>query len=618
MELNAKIPAGPIEQKWDKHRFEMKLVNPANKRKYTVIVVGSGLAGASAAATLGELGYNVKCFCFQDSPAPRAQHRRAGRDQRRQELPERRRQHLPAVLRHGEGRRLPRARGQRLPPGPDQRRTSSTSAWRRACRSRASTAGCWPTARSAARRSRAPSTRGARPASSCCSAPIRRWRRQIGAGQGRRCIPRTEMLDLVVIDGRARGHRGARHGDRRDRVATLGDAVVLGTGGYGNVFYLSTNAKGSQRHRDLAGVQARRRVRQPVLHPDPSDLHSGQRRLSVEAHPDERVAPQRRPRLGAASAGRRRAPPDQIPEAERDYYLERRYPSFGNLAPRDIASRAAKEVCDEGRGVGRGGLGVYLDFADAIKRLGAPTIRERYGNLFEMYERITGENPYRMPMRIYPGGALHDGRALGGLQPDEHDPRPVRHRRGQFLRPRRQPAGRERADAGLADGYFILPYTIGDYLAAAKLAQGGRVASGVPPGRSRGERADSDGCWRSTGKRTVDSFHRELGQAHVGQVRHGAERGRPARGARADSRAARGVLAERQRAGQRCELNQALEKAGRVADFLELGELMCRDALHREESCGGHFREEYQTEDGEAQRDDEHFAYVAAWEYTGD
>jgi succinate dehydrogenase / fumarate reductase flavoprotein subunit len=426
--------------------------------------------------------------------------------------------------------------------------------------------------------------------------------------------PRTEMLDLIVIDGRARGIV------TRDMVtgkvsSHMGDAVVLGTGGYGNVFYLSTNAKGSNAtaiwrayKRGAAFANPCFTQIHPTCIPVGGDYQSKLTLMSESLRNDGRVWVPKK-------TGDRR-PPSQIAESERDYYLERKYPSFGNLAPRDIASRAAKEVCDEGRGVGESGLGVYLDFADAISRLGTQTIRERYGNLFEMYQRITDENPYEAPMRIYP--AIHY--TMGGLWVDYNlmSTIPGLHVIGEanFSDHGANRLGASALMQGLADGYFVLPATIGDYLATSKLP---KVGTDHPECR----RVEADVAANTRrlldiqGKRTVDSFHRELGKImwdYCGMARN-------ASGLKKGLSLIPELRAEFWRnvnvPGSDAELNQALEKAGRVADFLELGELICLDALHREESCGGHFRVEFQTEDGEALRDDEHFAYVAAWQYKG-
>jgi succinate dehydrogenase / fumarate reductase flavoprotein subunit len=422
------------------------------------------------------------------------------------------------------------------------------------------------------------------------------------------------MLDLVVIDGRARGIviRDLVTGEIRSHVA---DAVVLGTGGYGNVFYLSTNAKGCNAtaiwrayKRGAAFANPCFTQIHPTCIPVSGDHQSKLTLMSESLRNDGRV-------WVPAKAGDKR-PPNEIPESERDYYLERKYPSFGNLAPRDIASRGAKEVCDEGRGVGKTGLGVYLDFADAIRRLGEDTIRERYGNLFEMYERITDENPYEVPMRIYP--AVHY--TMGGLWVDYNlmSTVPGLHVIGEanFSDHGANRLGASALMQGLGDGYFVLPNTIGDYLATSRLEK-------VDAKHEAFRQAEAQVAERTKkflsidGTRTVDSFHRELGKLlwdYCGMSRN--EEGLKTALARIP------VLRDEfwkdvNVPGSDRQLNQALEKAGRVADFFELAELMCLDALHRRESCGGHFREESQTPDGEALRDDEHFAYVAAWEYAG-
>nr|MBA2457531.1 fumarate reductase/succinate dehydrogenase flavoprotein subunit [Gemmatimonadales bacterium] len=435
------------------------------------------------------------------------------------------------------------------------------------------------------------------------------------ANGGVRMYPRTEMLDLIVVDGRARGIvvRDLATGAIESH---LGDAVVLGTGGYGNVFYLSTNAKGSnataiwRAHKRGAafGNPCYTQIH-PTCIPVSGEYQSKLTLMSESLRNDGRVwVPKRQ------GDGR---PPGEIPEPERDYYLERRYPSFGNLAPRDIASRAAKAVCDEGRGVGPGALGVYLDFSDAIGRLGPATIRERYGNLFEMYQRITDEDPYQVPMRIYP--AVHY--TMGGLWVDYNlmSTVPGLHVIGEanFSDHGANRLGASALMQGLADGYFILPSTVSDYLASSGKLD--KVDASHPEVRL----VEAEVAARTRkfleigGKRTVDSFHRELGRIMWDKCGM-------ARNAAGLSEALDRIPQLREEfwrdvnvPGSDASLNQALEKAGRVADFLELGELMCRDALHREESCGGHFREEHQTEDGEARRDDECFAYVAAWEYCG-
>jgi succinate dehydrogenase / fumarate reductase flavoprotein subunit len=612
IELQSKVPAGPIELKWDKHRFEMKLVNPANKRKYTILMVGSGLGGASAAASLSELGYNVKCFCFQDSP--RRAHSIAAQGG------------INAAKNYrNDGDSIYRLFYDTVKGG--DFRSREANVYRLAQISVEIIDQCVaqgvPFAREyggvlanrsfgGAQVSRTFYARG-QTGQQLLLGAYQQMEKEIARG-GVTMYPRTEMLDLIVIDGHARGIV------TRDMVtgkvsSHLGDAVVLGTGGYGNVFYLSTNAKGSNAtaiwrayKRGAAFANPCFTQIHPTCIPVSGDYQSKLTLMSESLRNDGRVWVPKK-------AGDRR-PPGQIADSERDYYLERKYPSFGNLAPRDIASRAAKEVCDEGRGVGESGLGVYLDFADAISRLGTQMIRERYGNLFEMYQRITDENPYEAPMRIYP--AVHY--TMGGLWVDYNlmSTIPGLHVIGEanFSDHGANRLGASALMQGLADGYFVLPATIGDYLASSRLP---KVGTDHP--ECRRVEADVAGNTRRLldikGKRTVDSFHRELGKImweYCGMARN-------ASGLKRALTLIPELRAEFWRnlnvPGSDAELNQALEKAGRVADFLELGELICLDALYREESCGGHFREEFQTEDGEALRDDEHFAYVAAWEYRG-
>jgi len=612
MPLNSQLPSGPIERKWDKHRFEMKLVNPANKRKYTVLVVGSGLAGASAAATLSELGYNVKCFCFQDSP--RRAHSIAAQGG------------INAAKNYrNDGDSIFRLFYDTVKGGDFRAREANV--YRLAQISVNIIDQCVaqgvPFAREyggllanrsfgGAQVSRTFYARG-QTGQQLLLGAYQQLEKEIARG-GVTMFPRTEMLDLIVVNGKARGIvvRDMVTG----RIQThVGDAVVLGTGGYGNVFYLSTNAKGSnataiwRAHKRGAffGNPCYTQIH-PTCIPQSGEYQSKLTLMSESLRNDGRV-------WVPMQAGDARSP-DQIPDSERDYYLERRYPSFGNLAPRDIASRAAKTVCDEARGVGPGGLGVYLDFADAISRLGADAIRERYGNLFEMYHRITDEDPYRVPMRIYP--AVHY--TMGGLWVDYNlmSTIPGLHVIGEanFSDHGANRLGASALMQGLADGYFIIPGTVSDYLASTRLE---KIDASHPECRLVQEETamSTRRLLEIKGTRTVDSFHRELGKImwdKCGMARN--EKGlREALARIPELREEfwRNVNVP----GSDTELNQALEKAGRVADFLELGELICRDALHREESCGGHFREEYQTEDGEALRNDERFAYVAAWEYTG-
>jgi succinate dehydrogenase / fumarate reductase flavoprotein subunit len=612
MELKSKTPSGPIEKRWDQHRFDLKLVNPANKRKYTIIVVGSGLAGASASASMAELGYNVKCFCFQDSP--RRAHSIAAQGG------------INAAKNYqNDGDSIYRLFYDTVKGGDFRARESNV--YRLAQISLNIIDQCVaqgvPFAREyggmlanrsfgGAQVSRTFYARG-QTGQQLLLGAYQALLRQVGVGKVT-MFPRTEMLDLIVIEGKARGivTRNLITGKIESHLA---DAVVLGTGGYGNVFYLSTNAKGSNctaiwraHKRGAAFANPCFTQIHPTCIPVSGDYQSKLTLMSESLRNDGRIwVPKKK--------GDTR-PPHQIPEDERDYYLERKYPSFGNLVPRDVASRNAKAVCDECRGVGEGGLGVYLDFADAIKRLGRQGIRERYGNLFDMYERITGENPYEVPMRIYP--AIHY--TMGGLWVDYNlmTTIPGLYAIGEanFSDHGANRLGASALMQGLADGYFILPYTIGDYLATTKLE---RIDSSHPCVR------DAESCVAKTtnrlleiqGTRTVTSFHREVGKLlwdECGMTRN-------ANGLKS---ALEGVPQLREEfwknvnvLGGGEELNQALENAGRVADFLEFGELMCLDALRRNESCGGHFREEYQTPDGEARRNDEAFSYVAAWEYTG-
>ncbi len=612
MELKARIPAGPLEKKWDRHRFEMKLVNPANKRKYSVIVVGTGLGGGAAAATLGELGYNVKCFCFQDSP--RRAHSIAAQGG------------INAAKNYqNDGDSIYRLFYDTIKGGDFRAREANV--YRLAEISVNIIDQCVaqgvPFAREyggmlsnrsfgGAQVSRTFYARG-QTGQQLLLGAYQALERQIGLGSVKMFL-RTEMLDLVVIDGRARGivTRDLVTGAIESHVA---DAVVLGTGGYGNVFYLSTNAKGSNATAIWRAYKKGAAFANPCftqIHPTcipvSGEYQSKLTLMSESLRNDGRVwVPLR--------AGDKRSP-DAIPENERDYYLERKYPSFGNLAPRDIASRGAKEVCDEGRGVGEGGLGVYLDFADSTKRLGEKVIRERYGNLFEMYQRITDEDPYKVPMRIYP--AVHY--TMGGLWVDYNLMSTVDglHVIGEanFSDHGANRLGASALMQGLADGYFVIPNTIGDYLAGARPET---IDTDHPAFREAEAAIDAQTkrFLAIKGKRTADSFHRELGKImwdYCGMARSDA-----------GLRKALELIPKLREEfwqnvnvpGSDAELNQALEKAGRIADYLELAELMCRDALHRTESCGGHFREESQTPEGEAMRDDENFTYVAAWEYAG-
>jgi succinate dehydrogenase / fumarate reductase flavoprotein subunit len=612
MKLDARIPTGPIEQAWDSSKFEMKLVNPANKRRHNLIVVGSGLAGGAASATLGELGYNVKCFCFQDSP--RRAHSIAAQGG------------INAAKNYqNDGDSIYRLFYDTVKGGDFRAREGNV--YRLAQNSVHIIDQCVaqgvPFAREyggslenrsfgGAQVSRTFYARG-QTGQQLLLGAYQALERQVDAGQVK-MYPRTEMLDLIVIDGQARGIV-ARNLITGKLTVHLADAVILATGGYGNVYYLSTNAKGSNataiwRAHKRGALFANPCFTQihPTCIPVTGDYQSKLTLMSESLRNDGRIwVPKKK------GDDRR---PDQIPEEERDYFLERKYPSFGNLVPRDVASRNAKAVCDEGRGVGSTGLGVYLDFAEAIQRLGVETIRERYGNLFDMYQRITDEDPYKVPMRIYP--AIHY--TMGGLWVDYQLQSTIP---GLFVLGEANfsdhGANRLGASAlmqGLSDGYFIIPYTVGNYLAGTKR----RAVTASDQEVQAALKETQQGIAKLLaikGKRTVDSFHRELGKImwdECGMSRNAA-------GLQA---AIKKIGALREEfwenltvPGSGDDLNQSLEKAGRVADFFELGELMCIDALERNESCGGHFREEYQTPEGEAQRDDEHFSYVAAWGYTG-
>ncbi|MEO7085141.1 MAG: fumarate reductase/succinate dehydrogenase flavoprotein subunit [Gemmatimonadaceae bacterium] len=613
MELKSKSPSGPLEKKWDKHRFEMKLVNPANKRKYSVIVVGSGLAGGSAAATLSELGYNVKCFCFQDSP--RRAHSIAAQGG------------INAAKNYqNDGDSIYRLFYDTIKGGDFRSRESNV--YRLAQVSVNIIDQCVaqgvPFAREyggllanrsfgGAQVSRTFYARG-QTGQQLLLGAYQALEKEISKG-GVQMYARHEMLDLVVVNGRARGIVV------RDMVTGaidthLADAVILGTGGYGNVFYLSTNAKGCNATAIWRAYKRGAAFANPCftqIHPTcipVSGEHQSKLTLMSESlRNDGRVwVPKRKEDCGKS--------PKDIPEADRDYYLERKYPAFGNLSPRDIASRSAKEVCDEGRGVGPGGRGVYLDFADAIRRLGQEKIAERYGNLFEMYQRITDENPYEVPMRIYP--AVHY--TMGGLWVDYNlmSTIPGLHVIGEanFSDHGANRLGASALMQGLADGYFVVPMTIGDYLGSTKLEA---VAPDHPEVKATEDAVKSrlSRLLAVQGKRTVASFHRELGHVmwnYCGMARDAAGL---TKAMELIPQLKEEFWNDVRVPGSGAELNQSLEHAGRVADFLELGELMCRDALDREESCGGHFRIEHQTPDGEALRNDEKFAYAAAWEFAG-
>jgi succinate dehydrogenase / fumarate reductase flavoprotein subunit len=611
MNLDANIPAGPVQEKWDSRKFQLKLVNPANKRKYKVLVVGSGLAGASAAASLAELGYQVECFCFQDSP--RRAHSIAAQGG------------INAAKNYrNDGDSVWRLFYDTVKGGDFRAREANV--YRLAQLSvniidQAVAQGV-PFAREygglldnrsfgGAQVSRTFYARG-QTGQQLLLGAYSALSRQIGLGTVK-MFSRTEMLDVVLVDGHAKGIvvRDLVTGEIRSHA---GDAVVLATGGYGNVFYLSTNAKGCnvtatwRAHKRGAGFANPCYTQiHPTCIPVSGDHQSKLTLMSESLRNDGRVW------VPVAKGDKRAA--GQIPDGERDYYLERKYPSFGNLAPRDIASRAAMQVCDDGRGIGETGLGVYLDFRDSIARLGKDAIAARYGNLFHMYAKITAEDPYSQPMRIFP--AVHY--TMGGLWVDYDLQSTIP---GLFVLGEANfsdhGANRLGASAlmqGLADGYFVIPNTVAGYLAGQKP---GSVKVDHPQFQATaGEvAAMTRRLLGIQGKRTVDDFHKALGKimwSKCGMARNEAGL----------QQALRDIPALREEfwrdvrvLGSEQSLNQSLEKAGRVADFLEFGELMCRDALERRESCGGHFREEWQ-DDGEARRDDENFCHAAVWEYTG-
>ena len=613
MILDGKTPTGPIENSWDKHRFEMKLVNPSNKRKFKILVVGTGLAGGAGAASLGELGYNVEAFCYQDSARRAHSIAAQGGINAAKAYP-------------NDGDSVRRLFYDTIKGGDFRAREADV--WRLAQVSNNIIDQCVaqgvPFARDyagyldnrsfgGAQVSRTFYARG-QTGQQLLLGAYSALSRQVKAGTVK-LHPRTEMLDLVVVDGVAKGIT-VRNLITGQIESHWGDAVILATGGYVNVFYLSTNAMGCS---VTAAWKASRKGAyfanpcytqiHPTCIPQHGDKQSKLTLMSESLRNDGRCwVPKKAEDCDKA--------PGDVPEEDRDYYLERKYPSFGNLAPRDIASRAAKEQCDDGRGVGPGKRGVYLDYETAIGRVGEDTIRERYGNLFEMYEKITDENAYQRPMRIYP--APHY--AMGGLWVDYNCMSNVP---GLFVLGEANfsvhGANRLGASAlmqGLADGYFVIPYTIANYLA------------GIKPGEIKEDHAEFKKSAQEVeaqikkmlninGKKTVSELHRELGKVmweDVGMARSDASL----------NHALKRIPEIREEFWKNCnvtgdggELNQQLENAGRLADFLEFGELLAKDALHREESCGGHFRVEHQTEDGEAMRDDENFTYAAAWEFKG-
>ena len=612
MRLKSNIPTGPLADKWDNYKAEVKLVSPANKRKFEIIVVGSGLAGASAAASLAELGYKVKCYCFQDSP--RRAHSIAAQGG------------INAAKNYqNDGDSVHRLFYDTIKGGDFRAREANV--YRLAQVSNNIIDQCVaqgvPFAREyggnldnrsfgGAQVSRTFYARG-QTGQQLLIGAYQALSRQIGLGNVE-MYPRMEMLDVVLVDGHAKGivTRNLSTGQIESHSA---DSVVLATGGYCNAYFLSTNAKGcnvTAAYRSYKKGAAFANPCYTQIHPTcipvSGDHQSKLTLMSESLRNDGRVWVPKK-------SGDKRAPKD-IPDSDRDYFLERKYPSFGNLAPRDISSRSAKEVCDEGRGVGPGGLGVYLDFASSISRLGEDKIRERYGNLFEMYERITGEDAYHTPMRIFP--ALHY--TMGGLWVDYNLMSSVP---GLFVLGEANfsdhGANRLGASAlmqGLADGYFVLPYTIGSYFAAHPQFRPNTDHDAFKEARA-GVESVTRRLLSIKGKRTVTSFHRELGKLlwdKCGMARNEA-------GLKEALKRIPELRAEFWEnvivSGAENEINQQLEYAGRVADFLEFGELLCRDALDRNESCGGHFREEHQTEEGEALRVDETYSYVAAWEFTG-
>ena len=610
--LNSRVPDGPLQQKWDKHRFDLKLVNPSNKRKFSVIVVGTGLAGGSAAASLAELGYNVKAFCFQDSP--RRAHSIAAQGG------------INATKNYqNDGDSVWRLFYDTLKGG--DYRAREANVYRLAQVSNNIIDQCVaqgvPFAREyggtlanrsfgGAQVSRTFYSRG-QTGQQLLLGAYQAMMRQVGMGKVK-LFARREMLELIVVDGLARGIivRDLATGQMETHTA---DAVVLCTGGYGNVYYLSTMAKGCN---VTAAWRCHRRGAlfanpcytqiHPTCIPVTGDYQSKLTLMSESLRNDGRV-------WVPLNKGDNRSP-DQIPDAERDYYLERRYPSFGNLAPRDISSRAAKERCDAGHGVGDSGLAVFLDFRDAIRRDGEDVIRKKYGNLFHMYNKITAEDPYKQPMRIFP--AVHY--TMGGLWVDYNlmSNLPGLYVLGEanFSDHGANRLGASALMQGLSDGYFVLPYTIGDHLATSNLPK----ISDDHPACVQAKKDAEDRISKLLavqGKRTVDSFHRELGLLmwdKCGMARNKAGLQDAISGIR-DLRAQ--YWKDVRVLGSGETVNASLVKAGRVADFMEFAELLATDALHREESCGGHFREEYQTDDGEAARQDDKFSYVGAWEFNG-
>ncbi len=623
MNLNSNIPEGPLSEKWSNHKFNMKLVNPANRRKYHIIVVGSGLAGSAASASLAEEGYNVSCFCYQDSP--RRAHSIAAQGG------------INAAKNYqNDGDSVRRLFYDTIKGG--DYRSREANVYRLAEVSNDIIDQCVaqgvPFAREyggllanrsfgGAQVSRTFYARG-QTGQQLLLGAYSALSRQIGLGKVK-MYSRHEMLDLVKVDGHAKGIvvRNLITGEISRHAA---DAVILATGGYGNVFFLSTNAQGCNVTAAYRAYKRGAGFANPCytqIHPTCIPVHGDQQSkltlMSESLRNDGRVwVPKSKETAKKIRDGE--LEPNAVPEEERDYYLERKYPSFGNLAPRDISSRAAKEACDEGRGVASTGLGVFLDFRDSIARDGQSTIAERYGNLFDMYNRITGADPYKTPMMIFP--AVHY--TMGGLWVDynlqSNIPGLFVGGEANFSDHGANRLGASALMQGLADGYFILPYTVGNYLAGQGIAAAGTVSTD----HASFDEVESDVKERIdkllsiNGKESPRSFHKRLG--HIVWDKCGMAR---------DKEGLEGAIKEIQElreefwnnlkvVGDQSGINQELERAGRVADFMEFGELLCRDALVREESCGGHFRTEYQTDEGEAMRDDDNYSFVSVWEYKGD